>query len=234
MPDANDRLTYRDIKADIMARIQNRRWGPDQVLPAEVELAASYGCARATVNRALTELTDEGILERRRKAGTRVRAAPLRAARFEIPIVRRQIEEAGAVYDYRLISRAECRADAEPRLGGVFAAGEPLLHLHCLHLADDRPFQFENRFISLAALPQARDAAFDHLGPNEWLVSAVPYSEVEVSFLALGAEAPVTTQLGVEPGQALFCMERTTWWEGRTLTNVRLFHLPGYRMTTRY
>lgn len=229
-----ERLTYRDIKADIMARIQTRHWGPDQVLPAEVDLAAAYGCARATVNRALTELTEDGILERRRKAGTRVRAAPLRAARFEIPIVRRQVEEAGVQYGYQLVSRAQTSRGAESRLSEVFGDDEPLLHLTCLHLADGAAFQFEDRFISLKALPQAGHADFSRQGPNEWLVSAVPYSEVEVSFLAMGAAVPEARQLGVEAGTPLFCMERTTWWEGQTLTNVRLFHRPGYKMTTRY
>ena len=54
-----------------------------------------YGAARATVSRAMRELADDGIVERRRKTGTRVRLSPIRQARFGIPVVKTEIEEAG-------------------------------------------------------------------------------------------------------------------------------------------
>jgi GntR family transcriptional regulator, histidine utilization repressor len=46
------------------------------------------GCARATVNRALRDLAEAGLLERRRKGGTRVPLTPVRKATFEIAIIR--------------------------------------------------------------------------------------------------------------------------------------------------
>ena len=66
------KATYRDVKTDILSKITKGAWGPGSLIPSEVELADTYGCARATVNRAMRELADEGIVERRRKAGTRV------------------------------------------------------------------------------------------------------------------------------------------------------------------
>ena len=38
-----------------------------------------------------------------RKAGTRVRLTPVRQVRFEIPLIRKEIEEQGAAYRYALI-----------------------------------------------------------------------------------------------------------------------------------
>ena len=87
--------TYKSVKADILSKITEGEWGPGTLIPNEVELAEIYGCARATVNRAMRELADDGIIERRRKAGTRVRSAPLREARFVVPIVRKEIEDKG-------------------------------------------------------------------------------------------------------------------------------------------
>ena len=88
-------VNFRDVKADLLARIMQGEWAPDSLLPNEVDLAETYGCARATVNRAMRELAEEGLIERRRKAGTRVRAVPIRQARFSIPIVRQEIEDQG-------------------------------------------------------------------------------------------------------------------------------------------
>ena len=85
--------TYRDVKADLLSKIVRGEWAPGGLIPGEIELAEHYSCARATVNRAMRELADDGIVERRRKAGTRVRMAPVRQARFEIPLTRAEVEE---------------------------------------------------------------------------------------------------------------------------------------------
>ncbi len=229
-----DRPNFRDVKAEILARITGRIWGPGTLLPGEVELAADFGVARATVNRAMRELTEEGLLERRRKAGTRVRPSPLRAARFEIPLVRSEIEATGAVYGYRLLSRA-----VEPAPGWLagrlaLGPGARILHVTCLHLADGRPYQHEDRWINLAALPEAEAEAFAATGPNEWLIRAVPFSEVEISFLAAAAGGEAAAALEMNEGEPVFAAERTTWWEGQAITHVHLSFARGHRVTARY
>ncbi|MGB0439661.1 MAG: GntR family transcriptional regulator, partial [Paracoccaceae bacterium] len=45
--------TYKDVKSDILAKITRGEWPPGSLLPNEIDLAQSYGCARATVNRAM-------------------------------------------------------------------------------------------------------------------------------------------------------------------------------------
>ncbi len=229
-----DKVSFRDVKSAILQRITERDWGPGVLLPGEVELAAEFQVARATVNRAMRELVDEGILERRRKAGTRVRAAPLRAARFEIPLVRAEIEAAGAAYGYLLLSRAKAPVPEAVAARLSLTLGSPGLHLTCLHLADGRPYQHEDRWISLAALPAAADEAFDAVGPNEWLVQAVPFSDVEISFTAVAATGATANALACPQGAPLFAVERATWWQGQPITHVRLCFAPGHRMTTRY
>ena len=73
MKKSNERLpVYQNIKTEIREWIQTGIWKQDGLIPVEVALAKEFGCARATVNRALRELAEEGILERRRKAGTPV------------------------------------------------------------------------------------------------------------------------------------------------------------------
>lgn len=162
-----DKTSFRDVKAEILRRITERIWGPGSLLPGEIELAESFGVARATVNRAMRELTDDGILERRRKAGTRVRPSPLRAARFEIPLVRAEIEATGASYRYTLLSRAEGAAPDWLRARMGLARRTRVLHLTCLHSASGQPYQHEDRWINLVALPAARDQPFEATGPNE-------------------------------------------------------------------
>ncbi len=229
-----DKTGFRAVQAVLRARIERGDWTPGGLMPGEVALAAEFGCARATVNRALQALSDEGLIDRRRKSGTRVRLAPRREARFAIPVVRDEIEATGAVYGYRLLSRAETGISGAPGARMGLPGGARVLHLRCLHSAGGAPFQYEDRWISLAALPSATGADFGETGPTEWLIATVPYSDVEVSFLAVAADTAVADALGSESGSALFAAERTTWWQGRAITHVRLTFAPGYRMTTRY
>jgi len=209
-------------------------FGPGSLLPNEADLAKSYNCARATVNRAMQALADEGIVERRRKAGTRVCMAPARQARFTIPIVRSEIEAQGAAYGYQLVSRSPCPAPAWLSTRFSVPDAAPVLHLLCLHLADGQPYQLEDRWINLTALPQAETAGFSEVGPNEWLVETVPFSNAEISFSAAQAGKPHAEHLKCGMGAPLFVIERSTWWEGESITFVRLSFRPGHKMTTRY
>ena len=226
--------TYKDVKSDILSKITSGHWQPGSLIPNEIELAETYGCARATVNRAMRELADDGLIERRRKAGTRVRASPIRQARFDIPLVRREIEDKGAEYRYSLASRSIETAPDWLRTRLQLGQGADALHLVCMHYADGDPFQHEDRWINLEVLPQARDADFSQVGPNEWLVSTIPFSTAEISFSATLADAGMAGHLGCQPGDPLFTVERATWFEGSANTFVKMAYRPGHRMTTRY
>jgi GntR family histidine utilization transcriptional repressor len=226
--------TYRDVKSDILSKITKGDWEPGSLVPNEVKLAEMYGCARATVNRAMRELADDGIVERRRKAGTRVRKAPVREARFSIPIVRKEIEEKGAEYRYSLVSSTFVDAPDWLRARLKLEANGKVLHLVCMHYADGDPYQHEDRWINLAALPQAKKADFSSLGPNEWLVLTVPFSDAEISFSAGLSDKNLAGYLASTMGDPVFTIERSTWWEGQAITFVRLTYRPGHRLTTRY
>lgn len=226
--------TYKDIKADILGKITRGEWPPGSALPGELELAENYGSARATVNRAMRELVEDGIIERKRKSGSRVRLSPLRQARFDIPVIRREIEGQGRSYRYELVSSTVEKAPAWLSLQLSLPTGARVRHLRCLHLADGFPWQFEDRWINLALLPQAESADFSAVGPTEWLIEQIPYSAVEISISAMKVDAEVAKHLACETGEALLLTERMTRWNEQAVTYVRLMNRPDHRMTTRY
>jgi GntR family histidine utilization transcriptional repressor len=227
-------VTYRDIKADILGKIIRAEWKAGSPIPGEMELAATYGVARATVNRAMRELVADGIIERKRKSGSRVRLSPLRQARFDIPVARREVEAAGHAYRYRLLSAAEGAAPDWLCARLDLPQGAAVLHLLCLHSADGTPWQFEDRWINLALLPQAREADFSTAVPTEWLIAQIPFSSVEIGIAANAAESAIAAHLDCKTGDPLLLTERATRWNEQPVTYVRLFHRPGHRMTTRY
>ncbi|MDB5663601.1 UTRA domain-containing protein [Cypionkella sp.] len=230
----HETTTFREVMAEIVQRITEGPWGPGTLLPGEVELAEEFGCSRTTMNRALREVSELGFLDRRRKAGTRVRMAPIRQARFEMPVVRSEIEKTGAVYGYELLAREVMVAPDWLRVRMGLKTRSRVLHLVCLHFADGAAFQLEDRWINASALPQAVEQDFSSVGPNEWLVATVPFSEVEISFLAAAADGVMVAHLDHALGEPVFCVERATWWQNAAVTLVTLAHRRGYRMTTRY
>lgn len=233
-PTSARRLGFQDVRDEVVARIQSQVWPPDTLLPPEIDLAREFGCARATVNRALRELAEEGLIDRKRRRGTLVNPMPARTARFEIEVVRKTIERMGAAYHYarvrqRVIDTPEWLS-ARLRLDRASRS----LHLLCMHHADARPFQLEERWIVLETVPSAIDADFTAVGPNEWLLAEMPFSSAEISFDAIAADARVADLLMTKPGGALLRMERATWFKGEPVTFVRMTFHAGYRMSTRY
>lgn len=227
------RTSYHDIKAIVLTRIRENIWPPGANLPGEIELAKEFGCARATVNRAMRELVDEGILERKRKAGTKVKSYPTRRALFSIPIVREEITNTGAKYRYVLIERKIMPAPGWLRARLEVKKDQPILHLQCMHYAGPNPYQLEDRWINLAAVPNAADNDFEDMGPNEWLVREVPFTEGELVFSATNASNEVANFLNTSDGTAVFTVERTTWLDKISVTYARLYFVRDHKMSTR-
>ena len=217
---------WQAIQAEVLRRIHAREWHPGQTIPGEVELASEFGCARATVNRALQALADAGLLERRRKAGTRVALNPVSKATVDIPVIRQEVEDRGLDYAYRLVSRDA----AAPPLALRAVIGEAGLHVTALHLAGGAAHVFEDRWISLATVPSALTAPFSDISANEWLLRNAPFTQGDIAFTAAAAGAREAAHLETDPGAPLFVIERTTWDRDRAITFVRLSYAPGYRI----
>jgi len=227
-----DTNSWTGIREELLRRIHDRVWLPGEQIPHEADLAAEFGCARTTVNRALRDLAESGLVERKRRAGTRVALNPPQRATLTIPILRKEVEALGRTYRHTLLERD--MRPLPPMLHGAFQIrlGTDVLYLKTLHFADDRPYAFEERYINLEAAPDARDMAFDDVSPNEWLVHNAPYSHGDISFFAVNADETLSKKLDAATGTALFAMERLTFSGPLPITHVRLIFAPGYRMRT--
>ena len=225
------RANWEDIRAEVLRRIRMRLWLPGAVIPTEEALAHEFGCARATVSRALRELAEGGVLERRRKAGTRVALHPVRKATLDIAVTRLEVEGRGQAYGYHLIEAVMAAVPMAvcSKLGLV--QGAEWLHLRSLHLADGVAFLYEDRWLNRAVL---HDPApdFAAISANEWLVSHVSYARGDIAFSAANASVGEAEMLGVTVGAALFITERGTWGEAAPITWVRQAYAPGYRLHT--
>lgn len=224
--------SWRGIQHEISRRITERIWLPGELIPNEVVLAEEFGCARATVNRAMRELANAGLLERKRKAGTRVALNPIRKATLEISITRQEVERRGSQYRFFLLEKTE---EVPPLLVSSqmnIPGKAKLLHLKTLHLADNQPFMYEDRWINLKAVPRIADADLTQINANEWLVQNAPFSDGDISFSAENASDIEAEHLATNIGKAIFTIERMTKIDDVAITLVKLAYAPGFRMHT--
>jgi GntR family histidine utilization transcriptional repressor len=213
-----------------MRRISNRTWAPGDLIPGEVELAQEFGCARATVNRALRQLADAGLLDRRRKGGTRVARYPVRKATLDIPVTRLEIENRGVAYRHQLMKREIILAPDHICAVMDVPKKQKLLHLPALHLAGEEPFLFEDRWVNLAAIPDVENESFSDINANEWLIEHAPFSRGDIQFSAANVTGDEAEILQCDVGQAIFVIDRTTWNKDPSVTSVRLAYAPGFHM----
>jgi GntR family histidine utilization transcriptional repressor len=221
---------WEGIRAEVLRRIRARDWPPGALIPGEEALAAEFGVARATVNRALRDLADAGVIERKKRAGTRVAELPVRRARLDVPVIRLDVLGRGLAYDFKLLadrlSPAPVPVTARLGLPEEYA----MRFLETLHLAEGRPFVHETRWLNPAVLP-APMPDFTSVSANEWLVTNVSLVSGDIAFTAEPAGPREAEVLGVPPGSALLVAERTTRGTAGPVTLVRLAHAPGHRVT---
>jgi GntR family transcriptional regulator, histidine utilization repressor len=218
------------IRAEVLRRIRARDWPPGGLIPGEEALAEEFGVARATVNRALTALAEAGVIERKKRAGTRVAELPVRRARLEIPVIRLDVLGRGLAYDFKLLADrlAPAPVPVTARLG--LPEGQPMRYLETVHLAGGCPFVLETRWLNPAVLPSPLPD-FAAVSVNEWLVTHVSLVSGDITFLAEPATPREAEVMGVAPGTALLVAERTTQGTAGPVTLVRLAHAPGHRVT---
>jgi GntR family transcriptional regulator len=205
------------IAADLRRRISSGEYGPGEQIPTLPDLCRAYRVSETTIRGALKLLANEGLVETRARAGTRVRPRPavhrMPADRYRsapgersTPFTRDQ--DIGWS-EYRLNKRFEkMQADAE--LAALFECepGERLLARHFVFYDNDTPTQMSVSYVRWSDVggtpvadpinepwPGGTRAQMASLGfrvtrVTESFTAGMP-TEVEAATLRIGAGIPV-------------------------------------------
>lgn len=230
-----DGPVYDQLKRAVTRLIRAGDWPPGTRIPSEAELVGHLGTSRMTVNRALRELTEDGLILRRRRAGSFVAHPEPPSALLRIVDMSEVIPAGGQAYGYDCLLGETVPADAETARRMQLPRGARLQHLKCRHTADDVAVELEERWINLALLPEAAHADYSNVSPGSWLLRATPWTEAEHTVSAINADTALARDLAIEPGAACLVLERRTFQGSEVVTYARLVH-PGERhsMTERF
>ena len=212
--------TWQAVQAEVLSRIRSGKWRAGQLIPTEHQLAEEMGCARATINRALSQLAQDGIVQRRRRVGTRVAATSVPEAGAEAVSIRDEVEATGATYGYHLTGQDVVRATSEIMSIMHVARTDPLIRYRALITADEAPYCVE------VTDEMIRDAE-----PLEWMRRIVPQLSGRLEILATRLTAECAEELGAEKGFPVLTLDRTLWSDGHALSHSRRVYPPGHRVS---
>lgn len=226
---------YRRVKEFIVRHIEAGDWRAGDQVPSESALVKQLKVSRMTVNRALRELTHEGLVVRVQGTGTFVAEKRPIFNLVELRNIAEEIAERGQRHTARveLLQAERATADLARELG--LNAQASIYHSVLVHLADGIPLQVEDRYVNPAAAPGYLDTDFTAQTPNEFLMKSAPATEVEHIVEAAMADARIRKLLKIAASEPCLRLRRRTWAGSQIVSSAVLWY-PGHahRFTTRF
>ncbi|MDO8286679.1 MAG: histidine utilization repressor [Rhodoferax sp.] len=219
---------YLQVKTFIQQHISSGEWRPGDPVPSEATLMQQFGISRMTVNRALRELTAEGMVTRVQGSGTFVAELHRIASNLTIRDIQEEVVERGHVHTARvLLSQAE-KAGAELAQSLGLRTGAKVFHTVLVHLENGVPIQYEDRYVNPAAAPDYLKTDFTQTTPTHHLLTEAPLTEASYSIEACLPTPEQALQLDIPTREACLAMVRRTVSGTQVASVVRLVY-PGSR-----
>ena len=154
------------IRDYILDGIKQRTFAPGAKIPPEVELARQFGVSRMTVNKAIRDLAEAGVLLRYAGDGTYVAERKAESPLLDVNNIAEEVALRGHAYRAQvLFARAE-PASEEVALRLGMAAGAAVFHSLIVHHEDDSPIQIEDRYVNPQWAPDYLAQAFEQENPQ--------------------------------------------------------------------
>ena len=220
--DSNPAPLYLQLQQLLREAIQRDVLSEGDAIPAERDLAEEYAVSRITVRKAIGGLVEEGLLTRRRGAGTfiaaRVEKNLLKLSSFSEDMIAR-----GRVPSSEWISRAPGTVTPEEALSLGLSPGAPVYRFHRLRFADGVPMALEMSTIAGTCLPNV-EAVSDSLYAALEAAGNRPVRALQ-RLRAAPFQGDHARLLDVDPGHAGLLIERRGFLrDGRAVEQTQSYY----------
>lgn len=219
---------YQRVKNLITEQIITGRWREGELLPSENQLVGSLGLSRMTINRALRELTAEGLVVRMMGVGTFVAERKGSSALFEVRNIADDVRRRGHLHRTDVLFVREQTADAGIHRQFGITEARPVFHSRVVHFEDDVAIQLEDRYVNPELAPNYLAQDFTRQTPNNYLSEIAPLGKGEHVVEAVLGNDEDCALLGIGPSEPCLLIHRRTWSENQLVSIARLLH-PGSR-----
>jgi GntR family transcriptional regulator len=206
---------YNQIQEYIAELILSGKLAPDAKIQSEREFSEDLGVSRMTVRRALTELVNEGLLERRHGSGTYVAQPKVTyEAREMVSYIQamneRNIATTSQLLEFEIMAASRRLADL---LGSQI--GSPLYRVSVIRFANRVPVILERGFFPQSRWPNLEEWNLEKTSVVDLLTSVyqVTPSRISQTVEAVVAADTVAQQLRVDEGFPLLLLSRIIYNE---------------------
>ncbi|MDK2597172.1 histidine utilization repressor [Pseudoalteromonas obscura] len=222
---------FAQIKQHIIDQIRAGTWQEHQRVPSENELSDQFKVSRMTARRALSELTEDGVLTRSQGLGTFVASLKSQSSLLEIRNIADEVEERGGNYSCVVLSLESMSAIAPIAIALGVEIDSQVYRSVIVHHENEEPIQVEERFVNPALAPEYLQQNFTTLTPHEYLTHVAPLTEARHTVEAIMPNEEVCQWLNMFNEEPCLQMIRRTWSSQGIVSFARLIS-PGskYRL----
>ena len=234
---------YQRIKNAILDNIHSGKWQAGNAISTEMALAEEFGVSRMTVNRALKELSEERVLERRQGSGTFVAQQQFNHTFVEVRNIAQDLKSANRDYQAKVVSKRGITAamlndelrrkfglekvveTSESKKGkSIDSEAAVLYEVKIIHFADGQPIQFEERWVDALKVPEFIEQDFSVVNTSDYLIAKSPLERGSYTIRALAAPDEIAALLQITAQSPTLVLCRQTYSAGQVLTFVKMWH----------
>ncbi len=208
-----DKPLYLQVREYLAEQIFRGELAPDSKLPSERELSRALDISRMTVRRAITELVNEGLLNRRHGSGTYVAKPRVSYEAHELVSYTQAMRARGISVGSQLLEFSQVVASRRLAEQLQVEIGHVLYHVARLRLANRVPTVLERSFLSTERTPGLEEYDLEKTSIYDLLLAAygVRIGRVTQTIEAVTASDIVAKQLRVDDGFPLLMITRTIY-----------------------
>ena len=221
---------YYQIKEHLKQQINEGILKKGEKLPTELWISQAYKASRVTVRRAIDELVQEGVVERKKGQGVYVSTSSFNRNIQRLTSQFEDLVKAGMSTRSQLLSIKEITADARLTLILEVEKGDKLLQIHRMRFADEKPFSEQIMYINIGYLPdwdphELESGSLYHVLEDKYHLKISHANQI------ITAAMPTEEQLKLfhlhEPAPMIH-MLRTTFLEGNAPVEfTETYHVAG-------
>lgn len=215
---------YIQIQRFIQEKINTHVWLPGNKIPTELELTKQFNVSRMTVNKAIRDLVNQGLLERTPRLGTFVCHKKVESSLSDIRNIADEIHQRGKIYSNKTLRQITLAADDEIAMRLGVKIDTAVFFTEIIHYEDETPLQLEVRWVNPIFAPNYISQDFSLATPNEYLTKNCPLSSIEHTVEALMPSTSIQQHLALSAQQPCLLLNRRTWSQQDLISVALLYH----------
>jgi GntR family transcriptional regulator len=219
---------YVQVRETLREQMESGLLKPGERLPSEEELAAQFGVSRMTVRQGVSDLTDEGLLYRRRGIGTFVTQFHVERDHNRLTDFFETARAEGFKAEVKLLSREVIPAKLMIANELGLQENEPVVRIQSLRLAGNVPVTIYDEYVPYKLRPELltedlRSRAAWQILEESGLVIKRAVQVIE----ARGADEEIAILLDIEEDLPILFKNRVIYAEDGSPVEVILCHNHG-------